>query len=333
MITLLSPEDGAVLSTLTPVQRDFYEHYEEYSVPEYDWRTKSGVGAEDVTIPDPYRFAWETDEENAVFLLKDEKGNTVYRQEGGTSAEVYNLLIGKTYSWQVGSSEIRHFTTDGTTPRWIRLDGTFNVRDIGGYRTTDGKVIKQGLLYRGCEMDRALFITEEGIRAAREDLGIRTDLDLRGERLGITTESPLGPDIRFEIFHTYAYGECIDLPEGMAAAKKVFDVLSDPDAYPIFLHCAAGADRTGTFAYLMQALLGVSDDELDRDYEMTTLSNQNPKSRHSPFYRSLIDDLNKHGHDTKSRVETYLTKCCGVSEEAIARIRALFLSDDNETDK
>ena len=327
MITLIAPENGAVLCPLTDVQKDFYLHFEEYSIPEYDWRSKSGVGTEDVSVPDPYRFTWETDEENAVFLLKDENGTVVFRQVGGISAEVYNLYIGRSYTWQVGDSEVRSFMTDPTAPRWIRLDGTFNVRDIGGRDTADGKRIRQGLLYRGCEMDRALFITEEGIRAAREELGIRTDLDLRGERLGITTQSPLGDDIRFEIFETYAYGECIDLPEGMESAKKVFDVLSDPTAYPVFLHCAAGADRTGTFAYLLEALLGVSDEELDRDYEMTTLSNQNPKSRHSPFYRSLIDDLSKHGHDTKSRVETYLTQCCGVTEEAIARIRALFLED------
>lgn len=31
----------------------------------------------------------------------------------------------------------------------IPLDGAYNVRDLGGYPTTDGSATKWGLLYRG----------------------------------------------------------------------------------------------------------------------------------------------------------------------------------------
>jgi hypothetical protein len=328
MIRLISPEDGAVLSEKTTLQKEFLEHSEEYSMPDFAWRHRFGVGSEDMSVPNPFVFLWEGGSEDDEFVLSEaDSGKVIFRQHGGSTGEVYNLLLNTAYRWQVGDSECRTFTTDDHPPRWIFLDGTFNVRDIGGWKTTDGRTIKQGLFYRGCEMDRALFITDKGIRTAREDLGIRTDLDLRGEMIGVTTQSPLGPDVRYEVFCALAYGECIDLPNGIAAAGQVFRVLADPDAYPVFLHCMAGADRTGTFAYLLLTLLGVSQDDVATDYEQTTLSNHESRSRHTPFYRSTILDLDKHGSNPVERVENYLTKCCGITEEEIARIRALFLEE------
>ncbi len=326
MIRLISPKNGATLSHLHDVQRDFFAHSEEYSDPAFEWRQKFDFVNRELTIPSPFIFSWETDEEDAVFLLTEaESGREVFRQVGGSTAEVYNLLLGTAYRWQVGDSETRTFTTDGQVPRWIRLDGTVNVRDIGGWKTMDGQTVRQGLFYRGCEMDRALFITDEGLRAAREDLGIRTDIDLRGEMVGINTQSPLGPDVRYELFSARAYGECIELPDGIEVAGRIFNILADPEAYPVYLHCAAGADRTGTFAYLLLTLLGVSAEDVAKEYELTTLSNQSPRTRHSPFYQSILDDLSKHGGDPTERVENYLIKTCGVSEEAVARIRKIFL--------
>ena len=53
------------------------------------------------------------------------------------------------------------------------------VRDVGGAITPEGKAVRQGLLYRGSEMNSHLTITEEGLNNMREVLKINTQLDIR----------------------------------------------------------------------------------------------------------------------------------------------------------
>ena len=56
------------------------------------------------------------------------------------------------------------------------------------------------------------------------------------------------------------------------SVKKIFELLADTDNYPIYLHCEGGADRTGVICYLLNALLGVSDEDLLTDFELTSFS-------------------------------------------------------------
>ena len=52
----------------------------------------------------------------------------------------------------------------------------------------------------------------------------------------------------------------------------MFTYLSDASNYPIYTNCQGGADRTGTYAFLLNGLLGVSYDDLTRDFELTSFS-------------------------------------------------------------
>ncbi len=325
MVKLLSPENGAILSVRTDVQRDFFRHCEEYSLPAYRWRERSGADRQDLTVPPPVVFSWESNEPACEFVLTEtESGETVFRQIGGNTASVYNLYLGRSYTWRVGNAEPRVFTVEDETPRWIFSEGTYNVRDIGGWKTPSGKIVPQGLAYRGCELDEFYHLTETGLDTMRNTLHIRTDIDLRGESVNVRTESPLGPDIRYEPFHMYAYCECISL--GKDVCRDIFDVLQDPSAYPVYIHCMAGADRTGTLVYLLQALLGMDEESMALDYELTTLSNLNAKSRHDVYYESLLADLHPYGDDPRSRAENFLLDC-GVKKEALDRIRTIFRMD------
>jgi hypothetical protein len=38
---------------------------------------------------------------------------------------------------------------------------------------------------------------------------------------------------------------------------------------PVYIHCASGADRTGSICGMLEALLGMSAADIDRDYELT----------------------------------------------------------------
>jgi protein-tyrosine phosphatase len=322
MIHLLSPENGAVLSMKTAIQKEFEAHCEEYAQNCGQWRAHPEIGDRDHTAPAPLVFSWEGGSEHDVFLLTEaESGKAVFRQVGGSSASVYNLLLGKTYAWRVGDSESRTFTVDDTAPRWLLVGGTGNVRDLGGWKTLDGKMVRQGLVYRGCSIDIEHTLTEEGFATLRDTLGIKTELDLRApnEVPATHTESVLGPDVRYVFLPIDAYYEV-----QTEYCRDFFNLMADETAYPVYLHCVAGADRTGTFCFLLGALLGVPLEDLYRDYEMTQLSEPPLRSRYNESVRRFLDRLSCYGQNVHEQVEGFAL-ACGVSEETIARIRTLLL--------
>src|SRR5688500_6272789 len=62
--------------------------------------------------------------------------------------------------------------------RLIELEGCFNFRDLGGWRTTDGRAVRSGRLFRA---DSVHLMTRADADRARDELGLRTLLDLRNE--------------------------------------------------------------------------------------------------------------------------------------------------------
>lgn len=120
------------------------------------------------------------------------------------SCDVINLLIGTRYYWKAvpneGEAIEGTFKTLPMTPRYITTDFLQNVRDLGGWTTLQGKKVKQGLIFRGCEFNnsqgdtgRGFDISDADIDLLTNELGIKTEIDFRseGESQGIT-ESALG---------------------------------------------------------------------------------------------------------------------------------------------
>ena len=117
-----------------------------------------------------------------------------------SSCEVYNLKISTAYYWCVQKngrrSSVFSFITASDLPRFIKIDGVSNVRDMGGYPLSSGAKIRQGLVYRGSEFENAMHITDEGVDDILR-LKIKTDLDLRGEAfrdVAYPTSPLFGPD-------------------------------------------------------------------------------------------------------------------------------------------
>ena len=118
---------------------------------------------------------------------------------------------------------------------------------------------------------------------------------------------------------------------------EIFRVLANEKNYPAYLHCIAGADRTGTLIFLLHLLLGVSYEDALRQYEMTTFSPQGPRHRKDNpnpvvhFDRFCEKLLELHGDgsgDIHLAVERYLTSL-GVTAEEISSIRRIFIQDEN----
>ncbi len=310
-----------------------------------DFDTDQGpVAAEDAipavvdrSVPRAVEFTWQTVPESSpetVFHLQVRPRHRpadlhVNRSLTGQSWAVYNLHIDTRYAWQVSAeqsdgsvieSPVWTFRTHASTPRWIRVPGMTNVRDIGGWALPDNRRIRQGLIYRSSEMDRHLEITEEGKKVLIEELGIRTDLDLRG-----STEEP-GPVldegvVRWVNTPVGGYGGIIE-DRWRESYREAFRVLADPANHPVIFHCWGGADRAGTVAFLLQALLGLPLEDLMRDYELTSMSIWGERTRTSEQFQALLQALGSSWSDGSihQRVEHYL-RSIGVTTAEIDAIR------------
>ena len=321
MIQLLQPENGGTVSLQTPAQIAFAENSRDYAAPDFDWRNLTQTSDPDCSIPAPVVFAWQADGEAQLQISTLETFETLVRSvTAADGTAVYNLEVGRTYYWRVicGNeiSEVRSFHTEDRAPRWIYIDGTTNVRDLGGWKTLDGKRMRQGLLYRGSELDIHKEITEEGIRELRDHLGVKTDLDLRGEVVGKRFDSPLGEDVAFCLVPIGAYDEYF---KETAPYPVIFGLLADRANYPLYFHCWGGADRTGSLACMIEALCGVSEADQDMDYELTSLSVWGKRSSQGEGWRLFTDELKTLGENRREQARAFLRRA-GVSDETMDRI-------------
>ena len=137
--------------------------------------------------------------------------------------------------------------------------------------------------------------------------GVRTDVDLRtdGECRGMEG-SPLGPEVRWAHVSSAQYGD-MQLDWGRDAFRRVFEVFLDPDAAGIDFHCIAGQDRTGAVSFIVLALLGVSEEDLARDWEATALWNPYDHFNHAARYDRLVRGFDRWpGETINERVEAYV---------------------------
>lgn len=175
-------------------------------------------------------------------------------------------------------------------------------------------------------------LSEEGKKYMSEILGIRTDFDLRAQSENRAPDTPIEsgltvspiPNANLEYYGVGGYDSGIANKEGY---RKVFSALSDPSRYPIYIHCTGGADRTGTVSYLVNALLGVSKEDLIHDYEYTSFSIYGERNSRGGAYSfpALVSAIESYeGNTLSEKVESYLLSC-GVTLDEIYNIKAIML--------
>ncbi|MCM1285073.1 MAG: tyrosine-protein phosphatase [Acetobacter sp.] len=240
-------------------------------------------GKKEQSRPEPVEFKWKSSiqNDNSEYVLNisenENMAESVSYYSSTESLDVYNLKIDTTYYWTVTlngtTGSVNEFTVDSACPRNLYVDGVTNVRDIGGWNTENGLKVKQGLLFRCGRLNESsaetvnIEVTNAGKNVMLNDLKIKSEIDLRkaddGEIGGISS-SPLGD--------TVAYYNCPMEWEGDMFADNreqilnVFSILSNEKNYPVIFHCNIGTDRTGMISFLVNALLGVPEYNLLRDY-------------------------------------------------------------------
>lgn len=248
-----------------------------------------------------------------------------------------------------------------TTTAWNRvvpLEGGSNFRDLGGYRTASGSIVRKGKLYRTAHMAGLTDADLVTIGA----LGLRTICDFRGPdetklnptrlpgnapevhmlsimpKVGGSVRQIMeagearGDDVRNLITEAYrAYAR-----DHVAQYRGFFERLTADDRYPIVFHCAAGKDRTGFAAAIVLTALGVPRETVFEDYLLTNThwrstsslpSNAHPDVKkallgaHPEYLEAAFQGLDAHF----GSFDAYLEQGLGVDAVRRARLHALLL--------
>ena len=168
-------------------------------------------------------------------------------------------------------------------------------------------------------------VSESERRRWVERYGVKTELDLRteSETLGMTG-SPLGPEVEWIRISSPAYQNMTNAT-GRAAMKDIFKVIFDESKYPLVFHCIGGRDRTGTVSFLMNGLLGVSEEDLYYDWEGTGFCQTGTDFQHRNCITPLVRSLNNYpGETLNDRIVAYI-KSLGFTDEDIERFRERML--------
>lgn len=234
-------------------------------------------------------------------VVADSYSDIVYEKDvaAGTNT-LYNIIPnaeGSDYA-VVASDEIvqsGHLIPTGSL-RQIQCT-TSNVRDLGGWACDGGKV-KYGMLYRGGEFNPAdvdIFFNQ---------LGIRHELNLRGKTEAeehyaqqvAAGNVTMRDYVRVTIPENYVWYTIADLYKDSwrDILRCVFNCAKYDE--PVYFHCSAGADRTGTVACIIEAILGVSQSDIDKEYELTNFSSgvdgdSKARRRNESEWKGLITQI------------------------------------------
>lgn len=305
------------------------------------------VGNLSKSAPNPVHISWDEAGESdyIVHIYEDDdlENEVVSYVTSTNSFDFFNTKLGQKYNIVVSSadesvepSSAVSFVSDARGPRNLFVDGVENVRDLAGLGH-----IKQGMIYRSGRFnqdkeDIVVSISEDGIYEMVNHLKIKTEIDLRritnNEVGGLTDTSVLGESVNY-IQLPMAFGgnniltfvgkiqgdtTIYDNPTQIAA---FFDLLADENNYPIDFHCSIGKDRTGCLSYLVEGLMGVSEEELMLDYMFTNFANAGyckPVDITQRYVKTLKDY--EKGETMQEKIYNYLNEVVEIPSTTLDKV-------------
>jgi len=188
-------------------------------------------------------------------------------------------------------------------PRHIHFDSVPNFRDLGGYRTHDGRTVAWRRLFRSAALHK---MNDRDIARLKQEISPRAVIDLRSPKdpernpevlllkeIGATYYPiPFRPDSSAYVKdEAQAHPNATHMGEiylyrirEKPFGKRLVDaleIIAEPDTHPLVFHCSAGKDRTGVLAAMVLAAMGIVDEDVVEDY---TLS--------APFMKDIRDRMN-----------------------------------------
>ena len=186
------------------------------------------------------------------------------------------------------------FQTDPPRQRHLDVSGTRNFRDLGGYRTIDGKTVRWGLLYRSDGLHK---LTDVGLKHLSA-LSLNRAIDFRSEYEKEQEPDRLPAEANIQRVEipildastTVVQGSRDELVKKLKeidpakymtetyvgfvtqftpAFQRFFRELASAEGRPVLFHCTAGKDRTGFAAAILLRMLGIPHGTVMEDYLLT----------------------------------------------------------------
>lgn len=291
-------------------------------------------------------------------IAKDELFNDIYQTFDSLrpsihSLDVENLIPGKYFYRVKGEnavSDIDSFVIKGDLRTIATNNIIINMRDLGGWKIGEESRVKYGLLYRSAAWNSADKTTESRLKA----LHMKTELDIRyssSSKDYSHSEYPIsGIDYR-----NYGMGQYDAIVPGSpkyssaakANLKSTFELLAKKESYPLTFHCTAGADRTGTLAFLINGFLGVSYEDLCKDFELTSFYNsrrwrsaikdgsfddsgimQDDSNNYVGFgalYKQMMEHYGTSDGTLSNAIKNYLMNACEISEKTLDSLKNILV--------
>lgn len=292
--------------------------------------------------PNQFTIRWEADKTGGVptaRLWEDDGWSRDYTTltEEDYYITVTNLRPNAKYHFEVKNDSKTltsgSFETTGHVHQLFFYSRVRNVRDLGGWKTKDGKTVKYRMIYRGGRLESGT-LTAKG----KKDLlaeGIKAQLDLRGHS-DVLTESPMGADFTFcAPVIEEGYSQLLKNDQEKARECIQFIMQCVKENKPVYFHCSLGRDRTGTISLLILGLLGVDEGEISKEYELTqfaphgwaTSDGEKTKMTRKVDYKGAANYLwgfVEEGESFADGVQKYLISI-GISKGDIDEFRSLML--------
>jgi hypothetical protein len=295
--------------------------------------------------PNEFSIRWTKDESAGNITLKlwedDGWSREMSIDKGECYANIINLRPGAQYHFEVKGESGKELTSGAFKTKGLVYQVLFkanvrNARDLGGWKTKDGKTVKYRMIYRGGRMQSSTLTSRKG----KDDLkaqGILAQLDLRGK--SDVLSSPAMDYMEF-CAPVIEEGYTQMLKNDGAKVKQCFEFVAKcvNENKPVYYHCSLGRDRTGTLSMIILGVLGVNEGDISKEYELTqfapyewaTSGGETVKMTRRADYKGAANYIWNTfvgtGESFAQGVEKYLLSI-GVSQETITAFRTNMLTD------
>lgn len=298
-----------VANSSQTVENDHVHRYiteTDYDLTDYEYTNVLNYADHSLALDEPHPIVitmahLRPTRDEYILLSEDEAFTHVRREEFvNDSLKIWNATPGESIYYRVMSGDSGSIVQEGVISvtgrvRMIYAPSVNNIRDLGGWPVEGGGHIRYGRLYRGAKFHDAkqdYLSTEDSLRL--RELNIKCEFDLRGstEANGANPAySRLGDDVAYRIVPhgMYAYVNAVkDYPEYFRFGwNQIKNYIFNGD--PIFIHCSHGCDRMGTWAAVLEGVLGVSENNINLDYELSAFAPKSSLWRYRNMHQTVPD--------------------------------------------
>lgn len=242
----------------------------------------------ELTCDDPVVYKSSITGNIKLYSYNEKTREKKYIKKVSSSNLKFVLLPGNTYYLESASKKTNNeYVKVEAGLRMLDVPGVRNVRDLGGWKA-DGGTVKYGRIYRSANPNEGNDNTSKALK----QIGINVIVDLRGK---VGDKKPVN--------YTGLEHKYISVGPYNANAKNIRNAVKEimksvVGGKNVLFHCQIGTDRTGTVAFLLEGILGVSKTNLLDDYELSSFYLYSGITNRVRTYSSisgLYNSLNKYG--------------------------------------